>query len=101
MQYALRDLTRHSGHPVAEPYRCKDGSYRWISWVGVAEGGLVYCSGRDGSVALTFGAVFIGMSPNPSTDVATPRYHRFPAEIIAQGEWLYFRFPLSLRLSAA
>ena len=28
-------------------YRRKDGSYRWISWVGVLEGGLVYCSGRD------------------------------------------------------
>jgi hypothetical protein len=28
-------------------YRCKDGSYRWISWVGVPEDGLIYCSGRD------------------------------------------------------
>jgi len=28
-------------------YRCKDGGYRWISWVGVPEDGLVYCSGRD------------------------------------------------------
>lgn len=28
-------------------YRCKNGSYRWISWVGVPEGGLVYCTGRD------------------------------------------------------
>jgi PAS domain S-box-containing protein len=28
-------------------YRCKDGSYRSISWVGVPEDGLVYCSGRD------------------------------------------------------
>ena len=28
-------------------YRCKDGSYRWISWVGIPEDGLVYCSGRD------------------------------------------------------
>ena len=28
-------------------YRRKDGSYRWISWVGVPEDGLVYCSGRD------------------------------------------------------
>ena len=25
----------------------KDGSYRWISWVASAEGGLVYASGRD------------------------------------------------------
>ncbi|MDO9412031.1 MAG: PAS domain-containing protein [Pseudolabrys sp.] len=28
-------------------YRCKDGSYRWISWVGVPEDGLIYCTGRD------------------------------------------------------
>ena len=28
-------------------YRRKDGAYRWISWVGVPEGGMVYCSGRD------------------------------------------------------
>ena len=101
LQYAPRGQIRHAGHPVSEPYLCKDGSYYWISWVGVAEGGLVYCGGRDNSVALTFSAVFTGMSPNPSTDVARPRYHRFPAKIIAQAVWLYFRFALSLRLSAA
>ena len=28
-------------------YRCKEGGYRWISWVGVPEEGMVYCSGRD------------------------------------------------------
>lgn len=28
-------------------YRCKDGSYRWISWIGIPEDGLVYCTGRD------------------------------------------------------
>ena len=28
-------------------YRHKDGSYRWISWVGVPQDGLVYCTGRD------------------------------------------------------
>ena len=28
-------------------YRCKDGSYRGISWVAVPEDGLVYCTGRD------------------------------------------------------
>lgn len=39
------------------------------------------------------------MSPNPPTDIVTPRYkgHRFPAEIIGHAVWLYFRFPLSLR----
>jgi PAS domain S-box-containing protein len=38
------------GHPAIRfpnRYRCKDGSYRWISWVGVPEDGMVYCSGRD------------------------------------------------------
>ena len=27
--------------------RCKTGDYRWISWVGVPEDGMVYCTGRD------------------------------------------------------
>ncbi|MCJ2138150.1 PAS domain S-box protein [Methylobacterium sp. J-026] len=31
----------------ANRYRCKDGSYRWISWIGVPEDRLVYCTGRD------------------------------------------------------
>jgi PAS domain S-box-containing protein len=38
------------GHPAIRfpnRYRCKDGSYRWISWVGVPEEGMVYCAGRD------------------------------------------------------
>jgi putative transposase len=26
------------------------------------------------------------------------RRHRFPAEVIAEAVWLYFRFPLSLRM---
>jgi PAS domain S-box-containing protein len=43
------DLTQQGTPAIRFPnrYRCKDGSYRWISWVGVPEGGLVYCSGRD------------------------------------------------------
>jgi PAS domain S-box-containing protein len=28
-------------------YRRKDGSYRWISWIGIPEEGYVYCTGRD------------------------------------------------------
>jgi PAS domain S-box-containing protein len=43
------ELTQQ-GHPAIRfpnRYRCKDGSYRWISWVGVPEEGMVYCSGRD------------------------------------------------------
>ena len=28
-------------------YRCKDGAYRWISWIGIPEEGYVYCTGRD------------------------------------------------------
>jgi PAS domain S-box-containing protein len=31
----------------ANRYRCKDGSYRWISWVGIQEDDFVYCTGRD------------------------------------------------------
>src|SRR6202044_3221764 len=31
----------------ANRYRCKDGSYRWISWIGIPEEGFVYCTGRD------------------------------------------------------
>ena len=32
--------------------------------------------------------------------ISTPRYarHRFPAEVISYAIWLYFRFPLSLRM---
>jgi len=29
------------------------------------------------------------------------RRHRFPADVIAQAVWLYFRFPLSLRTARA
>lgn len=39
-----------TGQPViqfANRCQCKDGGYRWISWVGVPEDGLVYCTGRD------------------------------------------------------
>ena len=31
----------------ANRYRCKHGGYRWISWIGIPEGGYVYCTGRD------------------------------------------------------
>src|SRR3984885_1456371 len=31
----------------ANRYRCKDGGYRWISWVGIKEDNFVYCTGRD------------------------------------------------------
>ena len=39
-----------AGTPVlnfVNRYRCKDGSYRWLSWIGVPEEGKYYCSGRD------------------------------------------------------
>jgi putative transposase len=34
------------------------------------------------------------------TTLASPSYagHRFPAEVISHAVWLYFRFPLSLRM---
>jgi PAS domain S-box-containing protein len=43
------NLTQQGQPAIRFPnrYRCKDGSYRWISWVGVPEDGMVYCSGRD------------------------------------------------------
>ena len=43
-------LTTQRGRPAIRfpnRYRCKDGTYRWISWTGVPEDGLVYCTGRD------------------------------------------------------
>jgi PAS domain S-box-containing protein len=42
-------LTQEGQPAIGFPnrYRRKDGSYRWISWVGVPVDGLVYCSGRD------------------------------------------------------
>ena len=43
------NLTQQGQPAIRFPnrYRHKNGSYRWISWVGVPEGGMVYCSGRD------------------------------------------------------
>lgn len=43
------NLTQQGQPAIQFPnrYRCKDGNYRWISWVGVPEGRFVYCSGRD------------------------------------------------------
>jgi PAS domain S-box-containing protein len=43
------ELTQ-AGQPAlrfANRYRCKDGGYRWISWIGIPEDGYVYCTGRD------------------------------------------------------
>ena len=40
----------HVGEPAinfVNRYRCKDGTYRYISWVGISEEGYVYCTGRD------------------------------------------------------
>ena len=43
------DLTQQGQPAIRFPnrYRCKDGSYKWISWVGVPDDGMVYCTGRD------------------------------------------------------
>ena len=43
------ELTQHGQPAIQFPnrYRAKDGSYRWISWIGVPEDDLVYCTGRD------------------------------------------------------
>ena len=45
---AFAELAKN--HPVLNfenRYRCKDGDYRWLSWVAVPEGGKMYCSARD------------------------------------------------------
>ena len=31
----------------ANRYRHKNGTYRWISWIGIPDDGMVYCTGRD------------------------------------------------------
>ena len=43
------ELTQRGQPAIRFPnrYRCKDGGYRWISWVGIPEEGMVYCTGRD------------------------------------------------------
>src|SRR6202167_4542720 len=43
------ELTQQGQPAIRFPnrYRRKDGSYRWISWVGVPEDSFVYCTGRD------------------------------------------------------
>jgi PAS domain S-box-containing protein len=43
------DLTQIGQPAIRFPnrYRCKGGGYRWISWVGVPDDGMVYCTGRD------------------------------------------------------
>ncbi|HEY0205203.1 MAG TPA: PAS domain-containing protein [Acetobacteraceae bacterium] len=45
---AFEQLKR--GEPVLHfenRYRCKQGGYRWLSWVGVPEAGRFFCSARD------------------------------------------------------
>ena len=45
---AFDELAR--GQPVLRfenRYRCRDGRYRWLSWVAVPEAGKFYCSARD------------------------------------------------------
>jgi PAS domain S-box-containing protein len=44
--FALTQIGQPAIH-FPNRYRHKDGSYRWISWVGVPQDGLVYCTGRD------------------------------------------------------
>src|SRR3954451_22852122 len=55
----------------------------WHRQLGAGLGG----EGRDGSVA--------GMTPAAKSPYAG---YRFPGEVISHAVWLYFRFPLSLRM---
>jgi PAS domain S-box-containing protein len=43
------DATQHRlpAMRLEKRYRCKDGSYRWLSWDAVPDGGKIYCSARD------------------------------------------------------
>ena len=43
------ELTQRGQPAIRLPnrFRRKDGGYRWISWVGIPEEGMVYCTGRD------------------------------------------------------
>jgi putative transposase len=50
-----------------------------------------------GGVPMTFGQGLCGTNDSMTKSVSYKR-HRFPPQIIAHAVWLYFRFPLSLRL---
>ena len=52
-EVAWRDALDHGVRAVRveNRYRHKAGGWRWLSWVAVPDGGMVYCSARDISVA--------------------------------------------------
>ena len=52
----------------------------------------------SGTVKLTEGEILRLGSMSKIARDPLYRRHRFPAEVIAQAVWLYFRFPLSLRM---
>jgi putative transposase len=53
---------------------------------------------REGDVTLTFGYVIPADTGTMTEPSIRYKRHRFPPEIIAHAVWLYFRFPVSLRL---
>ena len=67
--------------------------------MGAASGGrLMFGAGRRRHIDVGLGPIgYDGGMCQPSSS-SLYRRHRFPREVIAQAVWLYFRFPLSLRM---
>ena len=57
-----------------------------------------HITGNDGDVRLTAAERFNGYLAIMNLNPVSYKRHRFPPAVIAHAVWLYFRFPLSLRL---
>jgi hypothetical protein len=52
---------------------------------------------RASSALVSYSRVLVGAAMTTSAPIHSYKHHRFPAEIISHGVWLYFRFCLSYR----